>query len=51
MSPNPRGDGGVVHVESGTELQSSNYGDEEVLMHAYRAPLETGGAEFLDSAV
>ena len=43
--------GGVVHVESGTVLQSANHGDEEVLMYAYGAPPEAGGAEFLDSAV
>jgi quercetin dioxygenase-like cupin family protein len=43
--------GGVVHVESGTVLQSANHGDQEVLMYAYGAPPETGGAEFLDSAV
>jgi mannose-6-phosphate isomerase-like protein (cupin superfamily) len=43
--------GGVVHVESGTVLQSANQGDEEVVLYAYGAPPETGGAEFLDSAV
>jgi mannose-6-phosphate isomerase-like protein (cupin superfamily) len=43
--------GSVVHVESGTVLQSANHGDEEVLMYAYGAPPEAGGAEFLDSAV
>jgi len=43
--------GGVVHVESGTPLQSVNHGDEEVLMYAYGAPPEAGGAEFFDSAV
>src|SRR3954469_13156276 len=43
--------GGVVHVESGTVLQSANHGDEEVLLYAYGAPPETGRAEFLDSAV
>jgi mannose-6-phosphate isomerase-like protein (cupin superfamily) len=43
--------GGVVRVESGTVLQSVNHGDEEVLLYAYGAPPETGGAEFLDSAV
>jgi hypothetical protein len=32
-------------------LQSANHGDEEVLMYAYGAPPEAGGAEFLDSAV
>jgi mannose-6-phosphate isomerase-like protein (cupin superfamily) len=43
--------GGVVHVESGTVQQSANHGDEEVVMYAYGAPPETGGAEFFDSAV
>ena len=43
--------GGIVHVESGTALQSMNHGDEEVVVYAYGAPPETGGAEFLDSAV
>jgi quercetin dioxygenase-like cupin family protein len=43
--------GGVVHVESGTVLQSANHGDEDVLVYAYGAPAEQGGAEFLDSAV
>jgi quercetin dioxygenase-like cupin family protein len=42
--------GGVVHVESGTVLQSANHGDEEVVLYAYGAPPETGGAEFFDSA-
>jgi hypothetical protein len=32
-------------------LQSANHGDEEVVMYAYGAPSETGGAEFFDSAV
>jgi mannose-6-phosphate isomerase-like protein (cupin superfamily) len=43
--------GGVVHVESGTVLQLVNHGDQEVHLYAYGAPPETGGAEFLDSAV
>ena len=43
--------GGVVHVESGTVLQSVNHGEEDVLLYAYGAPPEGGGAEFLDSAV
>jgi mannose-6-phosphate isomerase-like protein (cupin superfamily) len=43
--------GGVAHVESGTPLQLVNHGDEEVLLFAYGAPPEAGGAEFLDSAV
>ena len=43
--------GGVVHVESGTVLQSANHGDEDVLVYAYGAPPEQGGAEFFESAV
>jgi quercetin dioxygenase-like cupin family protein len=43
--------GGVLHVESGTVLQLANRGAEEVLLYAYGAPPESGGAEFLDSAV
>ena len=43
--------GGVVHVESGTVLQLANNGNADVLLYAYGAPPETGGAEFLDSAV
>ena len=43
--------GGVVHVEAGTVLQLANHGDTEVLLYAYGAPPESGGAEFLDSAV
>jgi quercetin dioxygenase-like cupin family protein len=43
--------GGLVHVESGTVLQLVNHGDEDVLLFAYGAPPEQGGAEFFDSAV
>ena len=43
--------GDVVHVDSGTPLQVVNHGDEELLLYIYGAPPETGGAEFLDSAV
>ncbi len=45
------GPGDVVHVESGTALQVVNHGDDELLLYIYGAPPETGGAEFLDSAV
>jgi quercetin dioxygenase-like cupin family protein len=43
--------GGVVHVEPGTVLQLANHGDDEVLLYAYGAPPESGGAEFFDSAL
>jgi mannose-6-phosphate isomerase-like protein (cupin superfamily) len=45
------GQGGLIHVESGTPLQIVNEGDEELLLYAYGAPPEHGHAEFLDSAV
>jgi mannose-6-phosphate isomerase-like protein (cupin superfamily) len=48
---NEVGQGGLIHVESGTPLQIANEGDEELVIHAYGAPPERGGAEFLDSAV
>jgi mannose-6-phosphate isomerase-like protein (cupin superfamily) len=43
--------GGLVHVESGTPLQIANESDGELLLYAYGAPPERGGAEYLDSAV
>ena len=45
------GQGGLIHVESGTPLQVVNEGDEELLLYIYGAPPERGQAEFLDSAV
>ena len=43
--------GGVLHVEGGTELQSANHGDEELVVYAYGYPPESENAEILDSAV
>jgi quercetin dioxygenase-like cupin family protein len=43
--------GGLIHVEPGTPLQIVNEGSAELLLLAYGAPPEQGGAEFLDSAV
>jgi mannose-6-phosphate isomerase-like protein (cupin superfamily) len=43
--------GSLVHVESGTVLQSVNHGDEELRVFAYGAPPEQGNVEFFDSAV
>jgi mannose-6-phosphate isomerase-like protein (cupin superfamily) len=43
--------GGIVHVDAGTALQVANHGNEELLVFIYGAPPESGGAEFLDSAV
>jgi quercetin dioxygenase-like cupin family protein len=44
-------EGGLIHVEANTPLQIVNEADEELLLYAYGAPPEHGGAEFLDSAV
>ena len=43
--------GAVVHVESGTVLQSANHGNEELLVYAYGAPPAQNDVEFFDSAV
>jgi quercetin dioxygenase-like cupin family protein len=43
--------GSMVHVEPGTELQSANHGDSELLVFVYGAPVENEGAEILDSAL
>jgi mannose-6-phosphate isomerase-like protein (cupin superfamily) len=48
---NEVGQGGLIHVESGTPLQIANEGDEELVIHAYGAPPERGQVEFLDPAV
>jgi quercetin dioxygenase-like cupin family protein len=45
------GQGGLIHVESGTPLQVVNERDEELLLYIYGAPAEHGHAEFLESAV
>lgn len=45
------GEGGLIHVESGTPLQAVNEGDEELVLYIHGAPPERGHAEFLDSAV
>jgi quercetin dioxygenase-like cupin family protein len=45
------GQGGLIHVESGTPLQIVNESDEELLLYIHGAPPERGHAEFLDSAV
>jgi quercetin dioxygenase-like cupin family protein len=42
--------GGVVHVEPGTPLQSANHGDQDLLVYAYGTPLDEG-AEVLEAAV
>ena len=43
--------GGLIHVEPGTELQTVNHGDEELLVYAYGTPPESERAEILDSAI
>ena len=43
--------GGLIHVEAGTELQTVNHGDEELLVYAYGTPPESEHAEILDSAI
>src|SRR3954465_3548655 len=40
---------GVVPGGAGPVLQLANHGDDEVLLYAYGAPPEAGGAEFFDS--
>jgi quercetin dioxygenase-like cupin family protein len=43
--------GGLIHVEAGTELQTVNHGDEELVVYAYGTPPESERAEILDSAI
>ena len=43
--------GGLIHLEPGTELQSVNLGDEDLVVYAYGTPPESEHAELLDSAV
>jgi quercetin dioxygenase-like cupin family protein len=43
--------GGVVHVEAGTPLQSVNETDSELLVFVYGAPPNLERGEILDSAV
>jgi len=43
--------GGIVHVEPGTELQSANHGDVDLLVYVYGAPAETERADILDPVV
>lgn len=43
--------GGIVRVEPGTELQSANHGDEDLLVYAYGAPADAPRGEILESAV
>jgi quercetin dioxygenase-like cupin family protein len=43
--------GGLVHVEHGTELQTANHGDEDLLVYVHGSPLEDERAELLESAL
>jgi mannose-6-phosphate isomerase-like protein (cupin superfamily) len=43
--------GGLIHVEPGTELQTANHGNEELLLYVYGTPPESEHAEILDSVV
>jgi mannose-6-phosphate isomerase-like protein (cupin superfamily) len=43
--------GALIHVESGTPLQSVNHGHEDLVVYAYGTPPESERAEILDSAV
>ena len=43
--------GGLIHVEAGTELQTANHGEEELLLYVYGTPPETEHAEILDSVL
>jgi quercetin dioxygenase-like cupin family protein len=42
--------GGLIHVEPGTILQTANHGDEELLLYVYGYPPESEHAELFDSA-
>jgi quercetin dioxygenase-like cupin family protein len=43
--------GGLIHVEPGTELQTANHGDEDLLVYVYGTPPESEHAELLDPAL
>ena len=45
------GQGGLIHVESGTPLQIVNESDGDLVLYIHGAPPERGHAEMLDSAV
>ncbi|MFN2628451.1 MAG: cupin domain-containing protein [Gaiellaceae bacterium] len=43
--------GGLIHIESGTALQTVNHGHEDLVLYAYGIPRESEHAEILDSAL
>jgi quercetin dioxygenase-like cupin family protein len=45
------GQGGLIHVEAGTPLQTVNETDEDLLLYVHGWPPEGERAEILDSAV
>ena len=45
------GQGGLIHAEAGTPLQTVNEGDEDLLLYAHGWPPEDEHAEILESAV
>jgi quercetin dioxygenase-like cupin family protein len=45
------GQGGLIHVEAGTPLQTVNETDEDLLLYVHGWPPEDESAEILDSAV
>lgn len=45
------GQGGLIHVEAGTPLQTVNEGGEELLLYVHGWPPEDKHAEILDPAV
>ena len=40
--------GGLIHVEPGTELQTANHGDDELVLYVYGYPPESEHAELFD---
>lgn len=45
------GQGGLIHVEAGTALQTANEAGDELLLYAHGWPPEDENAEILESAV
>lgn len=43
--------GGLIHVEPGTELQTANHGETDLLVYVYGTPPETEHADILDPAI
>ena len=43
--------GGLIHIESGTALQTANHGSEDLLVYVYGCPPESQRAETLESAL